>query len=161
MNKSHQHSWKSDILEWAFMWSSTAYVCVCEKNARKCVCERGSWDEVVFYIHLYVLGHKFVFCLWTICFKNKKSHSRKSTSIFNLMSDGWIPFTCSSFKVQVLCVLAHCRTIMAYWDTWIEWSLCFSTVRSQTLWLKRHFLNIFFIINCKWGGLFVLINNIS
>ncbi len=42
-------------------------------------------------------------------------HSRKSTGVNNKMNDGWIPFSCSSFRVLVLCMPAHCRTVTAYW----------------------------------------------
>ncbi len=37
-------------------------------------------------------------------------HSRKSTGVNNKINDGWIPFSCFSVRVLVLCMLAHCHT---------------------------------------------------
>lgn len=41
-------------------------------------------------------------------------HSRRSTGVNNEISNGWIPFSCWSFGVLVLCLLALCHTVRAY-----------------------------------------------
>ena len=42
---------------------------------------------------------------------------RKNTN--NTIHSGWIPFSCLSFRVLVLCMLDHWCSKLSYWDTWI------------------------------------------
>lgn len=46
-----------------------------------------------------------------------------STNEHNInINGGWISFSCFSFTVLLLLMLAHYHTVMAYWDFWIEQS---------------------------------------
>lgn len=44
-------------------------------------------------------------------------HSKESKGVKRKMNDGFILFSCFSLRVLALCMLAHCHTIMAYWNT--------------------------------------------
>ena len=75
--------------------------------------------------------------------------SRKSTGVNNEINNGWITFSCFSFRVLILCLLAHCHTVMTYWDivNIISNTCGFSAMTSQNVCCERG-LYITYCLQC-------------
>lgn len=77
-------------------------------------------DWLVSPIHSYLslVGENRLW--WTLnkvnrpCSQNILTYHMKSTGADNKMNDGWTEFSCLSFRVLLLCILAHCHSLLEH-----------------------------------------------
>ncbi len=107
-----------------YIWRQKYILCVCTK-IYICVCV---------FVCMYVRVYTFM----KIEHHNHKPLSQKTfwhvtvwkAQVNNTLNDGWISYSYFSLRVLILFLLAHCHTVMAFWDTWIKLTslmLCISS----------------------------------